>query len=105
VFFPPNPKFLHFSWALAFMQTYPTNDTSLTHLLGGSDPKRISKYVWPFIPSIFALNKTVVSILLDCCLLMTPNLSIQLTCLQVFALRFNLITGRREMSEMTVCYW
>jgi hypothetical protein len=27
---PPNPKFLHFLWALAFMQTYTANDTALS---------------------------------------------------------------------------
>jgi len=25
----PTPEFLHFLWALAFMRTYPANDTSL----------------------------------------------------------------------------
>ncbi len=69
--FPPNPKFLYFLWALAFMRTYPANDTTLSRLLGGGDPKTISKYVWPFIQSLFELSKTVVSVLLDCCLLMT----------------------------------
>ena len=63
---PPNLKFIHFLWVLAFMQTYPANDTTLSRLLGGSDPKTISKYVWPIIRSLFELNKTVVSIF-DCC--------------------------------------
>jgi hypothetical protein len=53
---PPTPKLFHFLWALAFMHTYPTNNTTLSSLVGGSNPKTISKYVWPFIRSIFALN-------------------------------------------------
>ena len=57
----PNPKFLHFLWALAFMLTYPANDKALSIALGGSDPKTISKYVWPFIHSIFELDGIVVS--------------------------------------------
>jgi hypothetical protein len=61
---PPNPKFLHFLWALAFMRTCPTNNTALSSLLGRSNPKTISKYVWPFIRSIFALNECLVSRLL-----------------------------------------
>ena len=60
---PPNPKFVHFLWTLAFMRTYPANNTTLSRLLGGSDPKTISKYVWPFIRSLFELNDTVVSII------------------------------------------
>ncbi len=68
-FLPPNPNFLHFLWALAFMRAYPANDTSLLRLLGGRDPKMINKYVWPFIRSLFLLNETVVSFLFDCCLL------------------------------------
>ena len=59
---PSNPKLVHFLWALAFMRTYPANNTTLSRLLGGSDPKTISKYVWPFIRSLFELNETVVSI-------------------------------------------
>ena len=43
---------------------YPANNTTLSRLLGGSDPKTISKYVWPFIRSLFELNDTVVSICL-----------------------------------------
>jgi hypothetical protein len=61
---PPNPKFVHFLWTLAFMRTYPANNTTLSRLLGGSNPKTISKYVWPFIGSLFELNETVVSICL-----------------------------------------
>jgi hypothetical protein len=33
---PPTPKFLHFLWVLAFMHTYPANNTTLSSLLGGS---------------------------------------------------------------------
>ena len=55
---PPNPKFIHFLWALAFMRTYPANDTTLSCLLGGSDPKTIGKYVWPLIRSLYELNET-----------------------------------------------
>jgi hypothetical protein len=58
---PPTPEFLHFLWALAFMRTYPANDTTLSSLLGGRDPKTMSKYMWPFIHSIFALNEWLVS--------------------------------------------
>ena len=61
---PTNPKFVHFLWALAFMRTYPANDTTLSCLLGGSDPKTIGKYVWPLIRSLYVLNETVVSICL-----------------------------------------
>jgi hypothetical protein len=68
---PPNTKFLHYLWALAFMQMYPVNDTALSTMLGGKDPKTINKYVWPFIQSLFLLNETVVSLLSDCCLLIT----------------------------------
>ena len=45
---PHDPKFLHFLWALAFMQLYPTNDKALSTLLGGSDPKTIRKYILAF---------------------------------------------------------
>jgi hypothetical protein len=61
-FLPPNPNFLHFLWALAFMRAYPANDTSLSRLLGGRDPKTINKYVWQFIRSLFLLNEKVVSL-------------------------------------------
>ena len=61
---PHDPKFLHFLWALAFMRLYPTNDKALSTSLGGSDPKTIRKYIWPFINSIFELDGVVVSLLL-----------------------------------------
>ena len=59
-FLPPNPNFLHYLWALAFMQLYPANDTALLAMLGGKDPKTINKYVWPYIQSLFGLTKVVV---------------------------------------------
>ena len=63
-FLPPDPKFLHYLWALAFMRLYPANDKALSTSLGGSDPKTIRKYIWPFINSIFELDGVVVSLLL-----------------------------------------
>jgi len=42
---PPTPEFLHFLWALAFMHTYPANDTTLSCLLGGRNPKTMRKYM------------------------------------------------------------
>jgi hypothetical protein len=100
---PPNPKFLQFLWALAFMQTHLANDTTLLHLLGGSDPKTISKHVWSFIQLLFLLNKVVVSIFYFVAFYFIY--SFKLTCLQVFALRFYLTTGRWETLETTVCFW
>jgi hypothetical protein len=58
---PPNPKFLHYLWALALRQTYPTNNEALSRSLGGSDPKTIHKYMWPFIYSVFGLDEILVS--------------------------------------------
>ena len=58
---PPTPKFLHFLWALAFMRTYPANDTTLSSLLRGCNPKTMSKYMWSFIQSIYVLNEWLVS--------------------------------------------
>ncbi len=49
------------------MQTHTANDKALMIALGGSDPKTIHKYIWPFIDSIFELDGIVVSWLL--CLL------------------------------------
>jgi hypothetical protein len=57
---PPNSKFLHYLWALAFMQTYPANNTSLLTLWGGKDPKTVYKYVWSYIQSLFGLTEVVV---------------------------------------------
>ena len=97
---PKNSEFLHFLWALAFMRTYPANDTTLSCLLGGSDPKTISKYVWPFIQSLFALNESVVSQFL--CMIFINELS--LISFHHHAFRFNFKTGRRETLEMTACF-
>ena len=57
---PPNPKFFHYLWALAFMRMYPANDTALSSMLEGKDPKTINKHVWPYIHSLFELTKAVV---------------------------------------------
>ena len=57
----PLGKFCYLFWALAFMFLYPKNDTELSALFGGVDPKTIRKYVWPFINAIFELNFYVVS--------------------------------------------
>ena len=58
---PPTPTFQHYLWALAFMRTYPANDEALSRMLGGSDPKTIHKYMWPYIDSIFELDEILVS--------------------------------------------
>ena len=57
----PTPKSVHFLWAFTFMRMYPPNNNTLSRVLGGHEPKTMSKYVWPFIRSIFALNKWLVS--------------------------------------------
>jgi hypothetical protein len=57
---PPNPEFLHYLWALAFMQTYPANNTALLTLLGGKDHKTVYKYVWSYIQSLLGLTEVVV---------------------------------------------
>ena len=59
-FLPPDPKFLHYLWALGFMRTYPPNDQALSRMLGGSDPKTIHKYMWSYIDLIFELDNIVV---------------------------------------------
>ncbi len=53
----PNPKFLHYLWELAFMQTYPANNEAILRSLGGSDPKTIHKYIWPYINPVFELDE------------------------------------------------
>ena len=58
---PPSSQFQHYLWALAFMRTYPPNDTTLSRLLGGKDPKTISKFIWPYIASLAELENFVVS--------------------------------------------
>jgi hypothetical protein len=49
---PPNPQFCHYLWALSFMRLYPPNNATLSRLLGGSDPKTIHNYMWPYIGSL-----------------------------------------------------
>ncbi len=39
---PPNPKFLHYLWALTFMRTHPANNTALLTLLGGRTPRQFT---------------------------------------------------------------
>ena len=58
---PPSSQFQHYLWALAFMRTYPPNDTTLSRLLGGKHPKSIHKYIWPYIASLAELENFVVS--------------------------------------------
>ena len=58
---PPSSQFQHILWALAFMHMYPPNDTTLSRLLGGKDPKTIHKYIWPYIASLAELENFVVS--------------------------------------------
>jgi len=58
---PPSSQFQHYLWALAFMRTYPPNDTTLPRLLGGKDPKTIHKYIWPYIASLAELENFVLS--------------------------------------------
>ena len=57
----PSSQFQHILWALAFMHMYPPNDTTLSRLLGGKDPKTIHKYIWPYIASLAELENFVVS--------------------------------------------
>ena len=61
---PSDPLFLCYLWALAFMQTYPASDEALSRVLGGSDPKTIHKYKWPYIDYIFELDEVLVCKLL-----------------------------------------
>ncbi len=69
---PSGIDFLHFLWALAFMQMYPPNNNTLSRVWGGGhDPKTISKNVWPVIRSMYALNDVVVSC--DCCVIVFAN--------------------------------
>ena len=57
---PPNPKFVHYLRALTFMRVYPANDATLSTMLEEKDPKKINKYVWPYIQSLFGLTEDVV---------------------------------------------
>ena len=58
---PPSSQFQHYLWALAFLRTYPPNDTTLLTLLGGKDLKTIHKYMWSYIKSPAKLENFVVS--------------------------------------------
>jgi hypothetical protein len=58
---PPSSQFQHYLWALAFLQTYPPNDTTLLRLLGMKDPKAIHKYMWPYIKSLVEMENFVMS--------------------------------------------
>ena len=60
-FLPLSSQYQHYLWALAFMCTYPPNDTTLERLLGGKDPKTIHKYMWPYIKLLAELENFVVS--------------------------------------------
>jgi hypothetical protein len=57
---PPGSDFLYFLWALAFMQTYPPNDNTLSRVLGRHDPKTISKNMASHQVNLL-LNDVVVS--------------------------------------------
>jgi hypothetical protein len=58
---PPSSQFQHCLWALAFLRAYPPNNTTLLRLLGGTDPKTIHKYMWPYIKSLAELENVVMS--------------------------------------------
>ena len=58
---PEIGNFCHYMWALMFMKLYGENETEMCMLLGGTDPKTMRKYVWPYIFSIFELHYDVVS--------------------------------------------
>ena len=89
--------------ALAFMRTYSANDEALSRVLGGSDPKTIHKYMWPYIDSIFELDEVLVCILFCCVsLLNEPLLTILI--IQLNLSRLYLKTGRWGSSEMTVFF-
>ena len=90
-YLPPSHEFLHYLWALAFMQLYPTNDMALSVALGGSDPKTIRKYIWPMIESITELDAMLVNGLLHFSFLYCKPSSPLLT---IVLNRFNLKTGR-----------
>jgi hypothetical protein len=57
---PTYSQFQHYLWALAFLRTYPFNDTTLLRQLWGKDPKNIHKYMWPYIKSLAKLENVVV---------------------------------------------
>jgi hypothetical protein len=56
---PPSSQFQHYLWALAFLRTYPPNNTTCSRLLGGKDPKTIHKYMWPYIKTLAELENFV----------------------------------------------
>ena len=84
------------------MQTYPPKNNTLSRVLGGHDPKTISKNIWPVIRSIYSVNDVVVSSLL-CNVFTNFMLSAADTFLH-FMLRFDLKTGRNTTLETTVCF-
>jgi hypothetical protein len=51
----------------------PPNDTTLSRLLGGKDPKTIRTYIWPYIASLAELENFVVSWLLSSLLFFSIN--------------------------------
>ena len=64
---PTIARYEHYLWALAFMRTYPPNESTLSLLLGGKDPKTIHKYMWPYIQSLAELENVVVSLCFVSC--------------------------------------
>ena len=64
---PTSAQYEHYLWALAFMRTYPPNESTLSRLLGGKDPKTIQKYMWPYIKSLAELENIVVSLCFVSC--------------------------------------
>ena len=63
MFSPPIPSSSIFVGTCVYANI-SRNDTTLSCLLEGSDPKTIGKYVWPLMRSLYELNETVVSICL-----------------------------------------
>jgi hypothetical protein len=101
----PLPQFQHFLWALAFMRTYPANDEALSRLVGGSDPKTIHKYMWPYIDSIFELDEVLVCILFYCVSLL--NEPLRLLTILIIQLNLSILylkTERWGTSETTVSF-
>jgi len=94
IFSPLLPNINITSGQLAFMHTYPPNDTTLSSLLGGKDPKTIHKYMWPYIEPLAELENFVVSWLLLLLLFQWTTIHISLTPCN----RLILKTGRRETS-------
>ena len=63
---PTIAQYEHYLWALAFMRKYPPNESTLSRLLGGKDPKTIQKYMWPYIQSLAELENIVVQVEYSC---------------------------------------